>query len=252
MRCILPRLVPKTRGFVAAGSEDTGACGLYGIGGWQLAWLPLFSRTVRVYVALDRDASEPTIALARTFGTRGRVLILPEDFGLKGRSQRLAAGGREGGSCRVSVAAGAGTRDEPDALGAPDPAVATRLGALGSRGPCRRARPPVRAGPSRTARPRCAPVPCDGAVRGLAHDPTGGGPRACAERGDRVVGALGAHLLLSSPPRAAPKNSLMYDFVKAIAHLMVVAPNRDSNHGHYHWPQDAIAERTVRTKPRVM
>jgi hypothetical protein len=37
-----------------------------------------------VYVALDRDATDPAIALARTFGTRGRVLIPPEDLGPKG------------------------------------------------------------------------------------------------------------------------------------------------------------------------
>jgi len=35
-------------------------------------------------VALDRDATDRAIALARTFGTRGRVLILPEDVGPKG------------------------------------------------------------------------------------------------------------------------------------------------------------------------
>jgi hypothetical protein len=37
-----------------------------------------------VYVALDRDATDGAIALARTFGTRGRVLIPPEDLGPKG------------------------------------------------------------------------------------------------------------------------------------------------------------------------
>ena len=35
-------------------------------------------------VALDRDATDRAIALARTFGTRGRVLIPPEDLGPKG------------------------------------------------------------------------------------------------------------------------------------------------------------------------
>ena len=35
-------------------------------------------------VAFDRDATERGIALARTFGTRGRVLISPEDLGPKG------------------------------------------------------------------------------------------------------------------------------------------------------------------------
>ena len=37
-----------------------------------------------MYVAFDRDATERGIALARTFGTRGRALILPEDLGPKG------------------------------------------------------------------------------------------------------------------------------------------------------------------------
>jgi hypothetical protein len=64
--------------------KDTGAYGLYGPGGWQPAWLPLFRRAGRVYVALDRDATDRAIALARKFGTRGRVLIPPEDLGPKG------------------------------------------------------------------------------------------------------------------------------------------------------------------------
>jgi hypothetical protein len=37
-----------------------------------------------VYVALDRDATERGIVLARTFGSRGRVLIPPEELGTKG------------------------------------------------------------------------------------------------------------------------------------------------------------------------
>ena len=35
-------------------------------------------------MALDRDATDRAIALARTFGTRGRVLIPPKDVGPKG------------------------------------------------------------------------------------------------------------------------------------------------------------------------
>ena len=69
---------------LGTGLRDTGACGLYVTGGWQPAWLPLFRRASRVYVALDRDATDRAIALARTFGTRGRVLIPPEDLGPKG------------------------------------------------------------------------------------------------------------------------------------------------------------------------
>ena len=37
-----------------------------------------------MYVALDRDATDRAIALARTFGTHGRVLIHPEELGPKG------------------------------------------------------------------------------------------------------------------------------------------------------------------------
>ena len=69
---------------LVASLRDTGACGLYGTGGWQPAWLPLFRQAGRVYVALDRDATERAIVLARTFGIRGRVLIPPEDLGPKG------------------------------------------------------------------------------------------------------------------------------------------------------------------------
>jgi DNA primase len=76
--------IPDTLSVLLAGLKDTGACGLYGTGGWQSAWLPLFRRAGRVYVALDRDATDRSIALARTFGTRGRVLIPPEDLGPKG------------------------------------------------------------------------------------------------------------------------------------------------------------------------
>jgi hypothetical protein len=76
--------IPDTLSVLASGLKDTGACGLYGTSGWQPAWLPLFRRTARVYVALDRDATDRAIALARTFGTRGRVLIPPEDLGPKG------------------------------------------------------------------------------------------------------------------------------------------------------------------------
>jgi DNA primase len=81
---ILCEGIPDTLSVLAAGLPDTGACGLYRTGGWQPAWLPLFRRAARVYAALDRDATDRAIALARTFGTRGRVLIPPEDLGPKG------------------------------------------------------------------------------------------------------------------------------------------------------------------------
>ena len=73
-----------TLSVLVAGVKDTGACGLYGTGGWQPAWLPLFRRAGRVCVALDRDATDRAIMLARTFGARRRVLIPPEDLGAKG------------------------------------------------------------------------------------------------------------------------------------------------------------------------
>jgi hypothetical protein len=81
---ILCEGIPDTLSVLLAGLKETGACGLYGTGGWQAAWLPLFRRAGRVYVALDRDATDRAIALARTFGTRGRVLVPPEDLGPKG------------------------------------------------------------------------------------------------------------------------------------------------------------------------
>jgi hypothetical protein len=81
---ILCEGIPDTLSVLAAGLKDTGACGLYGTGGWQPAWLPLFRRAGRICVALDRDATDQAVALARTFGTRGRVLIPPEGLGPKG------------------------------------------------------------------------------------------------------------------------------------------------------------------------
>jgi hypothetical protein len=88
---------------LAAGLRDTGACGVYGTGGWQPPWRPLFRRASRVYMALDHYATDRAIALARTFGTRGRVLAPPEDLGPEGDLNGLAADGgspREGG-CKI-------------------------------------------------------------------------------------------------------------------------------------------------------
>jgi hypothetical protein len=133
------RGIPDTLSVLAAWLRDAGACGLYGTGAWQLGWLLLFRRAGRVYVALDRDATDRAIALARTFGTRGRVLIL----GLKGDLNDWLPVGGKGRSRRVSIRTGAGARDEPDALGASDSAVTAGSGALGYRGPCRCARPPM-------------------------------------------------------------------------------------------------------------
>jgi hypothetical protein len=53
-----------------------------------------------VYVALDRNATDRAIALARTLGTRGRVLIPPEDLGRKGDlNGRLRVGARANPPC---------------------------------------------------------------------------------------------------------------------------------------------------------
>jgi Toprim domain-containing protein len=81
---ILCEGIPDALSVLVAGLRDTGACGLYGTGSWQSAWLPLFRRAGRVYIALDRDATDRAITLARAFGTRGRVPIPLEDLGPKG------------------------------------------------------------------------------------------------------------------------------------------------------------------------
>ncbi len=76
--------IPDTMSAMLAKLPDTGACGMLGTQGWQDDWLRLFRRAGRVYVALDRDAELRAIDLARGFGTRGRVLRLPETLGPKG------------------------------------------------------------------------------------------------------------------------------------------------------------------------
>jgi hypothetical protein len=60
------------------------ACGIYGAQGWVREYQPLFRRCRRVYVALDRDATERAIATAKDFGVRGRVLVPPPELGPKG------------------------------------------------------------------------------------------------------------------------------------------------------------------------
>jgi DNA primase len=76
--------IPDTWSAMLAHVPDTGACGILGTQGWNDTWLRLFGLAKRVYVALDRDAVVQAIDLARTFGTRGRVLIPPESLGPKG------------------------------------------------------------------------------------------------------------------------------------------------------------------------
>jgi hypothetical protein len=83
-RLILCEGLPDTLSARVAGLTETGASGLYGTSGWQPAWLPLFGPGRPRYVALDRDATDRAIAFARALGTRGRVLIPPEELGPKG------------------------------------------------------------------------------------------------------------------------------------------------------------------------
>ncbi len=59
-------------------------CGLYGAQGWRDVYRARFRRCERVYVALDRDAIDKSIALAREFGVRGWVIVPPEELGPKG------------------------------------------------------------------------------------------------------------------------------------------------------------------------
>ncbi len=73
--------IPDTLSVLRAGLP---AAGLYGKHGWGSAYRSKFRRCERVYVALDRDATERAIAIGREFGTRSRVLIPPDALGPKG------------------------------------------------------------------------------------------------------------------------------------------------------------------------
>jgi hypothetical protein len=104
----------------------------------QLAWLPLFQRASRVYVALDRDATDRAISIAQTFGTR-RVVIPPADLGPKGDLNDWLQIGAQGdpAAFRSILERALATGPTPWALS--DPAVALRPGTGGSGGPCRHA-----------------------------------------------------------------------------------------------------------------
>ena len=106
--------------------RDTGACGLCSTGGWQPAWLPLFRKARRVYVALDRDATEHGIGLARTFGTRGRVLIPPEDLGTKGDLNDWLRLGAKGDPAAFRSILERALAPSPTPWALSDPAVAKR------------------------------------------------------------------------------------------------------------------------------
>jgi DNA primase catalytic core len=78
---ILCEGIPDTLSVLAAGLP---ACGIYGTQGWSREYHPLFRRARRVYVALDRDATDRAITIAKDFGIRGRVLVPPPELGPKG------------------------------------------------------------------------------------------------------------------------------------------------------------------------
>lgn len=54
--------------------------GIMGKSGFLREWVPKFERFARVYVALDPDATQNAAQLARLFGERGRVVLLPAKF----------------------------------------------------------------------------------------------------------------------------------------------------------------------------
>jgi hypothetical protein len=183
---ILCEGIPDTLSVLLAGLKETGACGLYGTSGWQSTWLPLFRKARRMYVALDRDATERGIALARTFGTRGRVLIPPEDLGPKSDlNDWLRVGAKADPAVFRSLL--------ERALAASATPWALQIQRLptdlapwdledhaGVRDLlCER--------PSRTAEPRCAPAPAGRAVRSGPGYPSGGGPGVGPKRGCRFV-----------------------------------------------------------------
>jgi len=51
--------------------------GIMGKSGFKPAWAAKFDHFARVYVALDPDATDRAIEIARLFGPRGRVVLLP-------------------------------------------------------------------------------------------------------------------------------------------------------------------------------
>jgi hypothetical protein len=158
---------------LASGLRDTGACGLYGTGGWEAAWLPLFRRAGRVYVALDRDATDRAVALARTFvDTRGRVLVPPEELGPKGDLNDWLRVGAKGdpAAFRSLLERALAASPTPWAL------LIQRTWRRGISRTTQCARPPVRAWASGTAEPRWTSAIAGEAVRGGARCPSGGGP----------------------------------------------------------------------------
>jgi hypothetical protein len=179
--------IPDTLSVLVAGLKDTGACGLNGTSGWQPAWLPLFRRAGRVYVAIDRDATDRAIALARTFGTRGRVLVPPEELGPKGDLNdwlRVRAKG-DAAAFRSILERALATSPTPWALQIqrlpPDLAPWDLEDHAGVRDLL------CELGASGATEPRCALAPFGGTIRGRARYSAGSGLRARPKRGRRVI-----------------------------------------------------------------
>jgi len=57
------------------------ACAVFGTNGFKERWVDKFRRCLRVYVCFDRDATRKAAETACLFGTRGRVVVLPDSFG---------------------------------------------------------------------------------------------------------------------------------------------------------------------------
>lgn len=60
------------------------AAAVFGTNGFKDAWTSKFRRCRRVYVCFDRDAVQKAAEVACMFGTRGRVVIIPQAFGPHG------------------------------------------------------------------------------------------------------------------------------------------------------------------------
>jgi len=60
------------------------ACAVFGTNGFKDRWVDRFRRCRRVYVCFDRDATRKAAEIACLFGTRGRVIVLPDSFGEHG------------------------------------------------------------------------------------------------------------------------------------------------------------------------
>jgi len=139
--------------------RDTGACGSTGPGTGSRRGCRC---SVEPAGSTSRSTTTRPTAPSRLRGRSGVSLSrrrTSEDLGPKGDLNDWLRVGAKGRSGRFPVDSGAGARGEPDPLGSPDPAVTLGPGAVGSGGPCRRARSPVRDQPSGSAEPRCAPAP---------------------------------------------------------------------------------------------